>query len=169
MDGLHLHLLLNHFPIIGSLLAFLVLLYGLVTKSNEVKRVACLLLVGLTIITLPVMKTGEIAEEKVENLAGFNEQSIHQHEEAAEIALWVMIAAGVAALVSVLASFYKPPLFTLLTMVTLLLNGVAFGFMAQAGNIGGKIRHTELTNTNAQQQPAQQNQNHDDHNHDHDH
>ena len=77
MDATHLHLLLNHFPIIGTLLGVGVMLYGYVTSSDQVKKVALWTWALMALIAIPVYLTGEPAEEAVEGLAGVSESLIH--------------------------------------------------------------------------------------------
>lgn len=38
MSAAHVHLLLNHIPILGSIFGLLVLCYGIWRKSDEIKR-----------------------------------------------------------------------------------------------------------------------------------
>ncbi len=144
MDSTHLHLLLNHFPIIGTLIGVLVLAYGLLTKSRAVQLVACYLLIAMTVVAYPVMETGEGAEDTVEKLAGVSKTIMHNHEEAAEVAFWVMIAGGVLALIAVVLHFLGNTMFTIAIAATLIASATAFGFMARTGYIGGQIRHTEI-------------------------
>ena len=144
MDAAHLHLLLNHFPIIGSLIGTLLLAYGFITRSNDVKVAACILMAVMALTALPVMKTGESAEDTVENLPGVSEQLIHEHEEAAEVSLWVMLAAGALSAISLFLHFTRKQAFKYAVAATLLLSALSFGFMARTGYLGGQIRHTEI-------------------------
>ncbi|OWY21790.1 hypothetical protein C7N43_06660 [Sphingobacteriales bacterium UPWRP_1] len=144
MDATHLHLLLNHFPVIGSLIGTLLLVYGFITRSNDVKVAACILIAVMALIALPVMKTGESAEETVENLPGVSEQLIHDHEEAAEVSLWVMLAAGALSVLSVILYVAGKQAFQYAVAATLLLSALSFGLMARTGYLGGQIRHTEI-------------------------
>lgn len=161
MDGTHLHLLLNHFPIVGTLIGTLILAYAFMVNSRDVKVVACFVIAAMALVAIPVMKTGEIAEEVVESLPGVTKQLIHAHEEAAEVSLWVLLIAGALAAVSLVLHFTKKEAFKYAIMLTLLASVVAFGFMARTGNLGGEIRHTEIrsggaaaTPQNIQGQPA---------------
>jgi predicted alpha/beta-hydrolase family hydrolase len=142
MDLTHLHLLLNHFPIVGTLIGGLLMLWGMAKNQKSIKNAAAVMVMAMTIIALPVYLTGEPAEERVEHLPGISETMVEEHEEAAELAIWVMAAAGVASLAA-LALRHKStskPAFTVATLITLL----AFAAMARAGYFGGQIRHTEL-------------------------
>lgn len=157
MDALHLHLIINHLPVIGSLLGTLVLLFAWLTKNNNTFLAAYFLLILSAAGAAVANESGEEAEERVEHLPGFDKQLIHDHEEAAEAAMGAMIALGA---MSVVAAFflYRNSNPAWMTPVVLIAAVIAFALAARAGNLGGKIRHTELT------LPAQGNpeSNHDD-------
>ena len=151
MDLTHIHLLLNHFPIVGTLIGGIVMLWGMAKHQKNLKTGAAAIVIAMTIMAIPVFLTGEPAEERVEHLPGISESMVEEHEEAGELAIWVMVAAGVASLAAlVLQNKSSSKLaFTLATFLTLL----AFAAMARAGYYGGQIRHTELqTDQQASQQ-----------------
>ncbi|OKL38524.1 hypothetical protein [Pontibacter flavimaris] len=142
MDLTHIHLLLNHFPIVGTLIGGMVMLWGVAKKQKNIQNTAAAIVLAMALIAIPVFLTGEPAEERVEDLTGISEPMVEEHEEAAELAIWIMAAAGVASLAA-LALRHKSsskPAFTLATLITLL----AFAAMARAGYYGGQIRHSEL-------------------------
>ncbi|GAA4436936.1 hypothetical protein GCM10023188_30570 [Pontibacter saemangeumensis] len=142
MDLTHIHMLLNHFPIVGTLIGAGVMLWGMVRNQKTIKAVAAAIIIAMTVMAVPVYLTGEPAEERVENIPGISESAIEEHEEAAELAILVMAAAGIASLAALLLQYRsssKVP-FSIATLLTLL----AFAAMARVGYLGGQIRHTEL-------------------------
>jgi hypothetical protein len=96
----HLHLIINHVPILGSVFALLLVLWGMARGSREVRRLALwvALIAGLSVY--PAYFTGEEAHEQVEDYPGFDHDATEEHEEAAEFSLIVLLvsagAAGVA-------------------------------------------------------------------------
>ena len=76
MNQTHLHLLIAHLPIFGSILGGLVLAYGLWTKSNQTKIAAYILLVISSIGAGISYLTGEAAEEAVEKIQGVAKEMI---------------------------------------------------------------------------------------------
>ncbi len=90
MNDAHLHLLFNHYPIIGTLFGVLFLGYGLFAKNKSILHAGLLLLFLMALLAIPTQLTGEGAEEIVEEL-GVDHDVIHAHEEAAELAFWFMI------------------------------------------------------------------------------
>ncbi|MCC6727454.1 MAG: hypothetical protein IT258_23320 [Saprospiraceae bacterium] len=144
MDATHLHLLLNHFPIIGSLLGVGVMAYGYLTSSEQVKKTALWTWVAMAAIAIPVFLTGEPAEESVEGIANVSESLIEEHEEAATIAIWLMEALGLLSLVTLIVGWGKEQVSKPLVLVATVLSLVTFGAMARTGYLGGQIRHSEI-------------------------
>lgn len=155
MDSTHLHLLLNHFPIIGTIIGTVIMAYGYFTQSEATKKAALLTWVAMALCAIPVFLTGEPAEESVENLPGVSETIIEAHEEAAELAIWVMEALG---LLSLIAFFVKSPnggTHKTLTAAAFVLSLATFGLMARTGYLGGQIRHTEIRSGAVANLPAE--------------
>jgi hypothetical protein len=99
MNWAHVHLLLGHLPVIGTIFGVLLLLLALLRKSEELKRVSLGVFVFTALIVLPVYFTGEPAEEVVEHLPGVAEPLIERHENAALFALLIAGVTGIAALI----------------------------------------------------------------------
>ena len=68
MNGAHLHLVLNHFPVIGLIFCLAMLMAGILRKSEELTRTGMVILIAVAVIAIPVYLTGEPAEEIVERL-----------------------------------------------------------------------------------------------------
>ena len=114
----------------------------------------------MALVAIPVFLTGEPAEESVENLPGVSEAIIGQHEEAAELAFWVMEALGVF---SLFAFFIKGEGGRKAVVgATFALSLATFGLMAYTGYLGGQIRHTEIRSGAAAQTPTEQGREKDD-------
>lgn len=144
MDATHVHLLLNHFPIIGSLLGVGVMGYGYLTSSEQVKKAALWTWAAMAVVAIPVFLTGEPAEEGVEGIASVSEALIEEHEEAASAAVWLMEALGLLSLVALFLGKTKGSLSKPLVLVSTILGLVVFGAMARTGYLGGQIRHSEI-------------------------
>lgn len=144
MDPTYVHLLLNHFPIIGTLIGLGLLLYGLLKKNGSIEKAGLTLIVLIALIAIPVFLSGEGAEETVEELAGVSEHHMEEHEEWGEIAFWLMMATGVAALGTLLAVSMKSKGKQILRAITVLLGIGTFVIMAITANYGGQIRHSEI-------------------------
>ena len=97
MDPVHIHLFLNHVPVLGSVFATLLLAYALVRRSDDVARIAFFALASCAVLSIPVFLTGEPSEDIVENLAGVGGSFVEEHEESGKLAFWALMVTGVAA------------------------------------------------------------------------
>ncbi|HMU11516.1 MAG TPA: hypothetical protein PKC54_16000 [Ferruginibacter sp.] len=149
MNATHIHLLLNHFPVIGTLIGSLLLLWGIIKKQHNTRSNAAALLAVMAIIAVPVFLTGEPAEESVEKLPGVSEQMIHLHEEAAEIAFWLMGITGFFSLLALFMAWRKQKMTNTVFILAFVMSAISFAAMARTGYYGGQIRHTEISSGNA--------------------
>ncbi len=145
MDQTHIHLLITHLPIFGSILGAFVLAYGLWTKSSDTKVASYMLFIISAIGAGIAYLTGEAAEETVENIQGVLEATIEEHEEFALFALISLIILGVASTLGVFLTLRKSPLTRTTAFVILFIALISFGIVARTGYLGGQIRHTELS------------------------
>jgi MFS family permease len=143
MSTVHMHLLLNHFPVIGAVIGLLLLAFAAWRGGPELLRATFALYVLLAVVAVVVYLTGEPAEDAVEKLPGFSDALVERHEE---IALISTIAMGIAGLLALVALFVQrkrvlPP--------WVARGGVVVGIgvvalMGYTANLGGQIRHTEI-------------------------
>ena len=145
MSQVHLHLLITHLPIFGSILGAFVLGYGIWSKSDHTKIAAYFLFIISAIGTGIAYLTGEGAEEAVENLPGVAESIIGQHEEFAMYALVSLIVLGIASLMAIYVTIKKSSFTKTASMLTLFISLISFALIARTGYLGGQIRHTETT------------------------
>ena len=144
MNWAHVHLIINHFPVIGILGALLLLVYSLVRKSEEVKMVSLGAFAIIALMTLAVYFTGDAAEKVVKNLPGVTETYIGRHEEIASLTLVLMEILGItslAGLVLLRRSGAIPKWVVVLILILSLITAVVVNLTA---NLGGQIRHTEI-------------------------
>ncbi len=144
MNWAHVHLMINHFPVVGVFGAVALLTYSLVRKSEEIKRVSFGLFVLLALITLAVFFTGLAAEDTVKKLPGVTEASIGRHGEMAQLALVLMETLGLAALAGLLFLRESGAIPKWLVVIVLLLSLVTAAAVGLTANLGGQIRHTEI-------------------------
>ncbi len=148
MDATHLHLILTHFPIVGTIIGIGILAYGQFSKNDEIKKVALVTFVLMAILTIPVFLTGEEAEETVEHIVGVSEQLIENHEELAEKAIWLMGFLGILSLINFFAIIKNLSFAKTISIITLIVSLGTFGLFAKVGSTGGEIRHSEIRTNN---------------------
>jgi uncharacterized membrane protein len=144
MSTVHIHLLLNHIPLIGAVVAILLLAAGFVRNSAELKKTSLWIFVIAALITIPVYLTGEPAEEAVGHLPGVAESIVEQHERAALFSLIAIEVLGVVSLAGLFASRRSADVSKLFVVVALGVSIITGSLMAWAANLGGQIRHTEI-------------------------
>ena len=76
MGAAHLHLILNHVPVLGVVFAGLLLGTALWYRSPQFQRLALVMVVGSALVAVPVYLTGEGAEDMVEGMAGVSRASL---------------------------------------------------------------------------------------------
>lgn len=157
MDAAHLHLILNHVPVFGLLVGFLMLAWGMIRGYDDVQKAALVTLFLTTTTTLPVYLTGEPAEGTVEHLPGVSEQVMSQHEDSAVFSLILALITGLLALGAIAVKrFLSTQIAAASVVAVLTLTFITGGAMAFTANLGGQIRHTEIRNGQAGKTPQTQ-------------
>jgi len=146
MDQTHIHLLITHLPIFGSILGGFVLAHGLWTKSNPTAIAAYNLFILSAMGAGFAYLTGEAAEESIENIQGVVESAIEPHEEFAMFALISLITLGVASILGLFLTLKKSSITRTTAFIILFISLISFGLVARTGYLGGQIRHTEIGN-----------------------
>jgi uncharacterized membrane protein len=144
MNYPHLHLLLNHIPVLLPLFAVPVLIWGIVKKQEQLTRLAYIAFIVAAVVTAPVFYTGEEAEDVIEEIAPDSKAFIHDHEDAAEWARISVLVTGLFSIVGLFWSVKKKSNPTWLMYTVLVLSLVTSGTMAWTALTGGEIRHTEI-------------------------
>jgi hypothetical protein len=145
MDATHLHLILNHVPVIGAPIGLLLLGWAVVRRNEEVGRAAMGVFIIAALVAIPVFLTGESAEHAIERLGVAPESLVEQHEQAALFALIGTSALGLVALAALIISLRGRHTLTHAAMGLAGLVALATaGVTAWTANLGGQIRHTEI-------------------------
>lgn len=144
MDGLQLHLLTNHLPIVGTFAALLVVLVGMVRRSDSAISTGLIVYALMALMAVPAYLSGEEAEERVEQIAGINEGAIHEHEEMAELTLWLTVISGVLAVGAVITHTRNMKISSKIALAFVIIAIAAFAQAARTGHEGGKIRRPDL-------------------------
>ena len=143
MNFPHIHLLLNHFPVIGTIIGLGLFLVGLSDEHQQMRRAALILFAVLAFVTIPVFISG-VGAQVVLRKAAVSNVMIQRHEGAAMLALAFMEMTGAAALAGLWESYRISRPTRVNSAAVLLLSVVTVGLMARTGNTGGDIRHPEI-------------------------
>jgi uncharacterized membrane protein len=142
MDFAHIHLLLNHLPIIGTMIGIGLFITSFFANTQELRKASLIVLVAMALLSIPTFVTGVGAQTKIlEADPQISNALIQRHEGSAELALWFMIATGGLATIALWQSD-RARGWT--TAAILLFSLITLGLMARTGNTGGEIRHSEV-------------------------
>jgi hypothetical protein len=144
MNQASVHLLLNHVPIIGTVIGMLVMIAGFIFKNVYVKRTALGIFILASLAAIPVFLTGEGAEDAVEKLPGVSKSIAENHEDLALIFIWILGGIGVLSIISFATDLMNLQFGKYLYIIILIISVGAVGMAKQVGTTGGEIRHTEI-------------------------
>src|SRR5438094_851716 len=124
----HLHLLLNHVPTVGVVVALGILLLALVRRNEHLTHAGLEVLFVIAVLTLPVYMSGVAAHQKLRDRPDVSDYATRVHQDAALTAFTVTEFAGFIAWVALWQSRRRGraarglvPAATVLAMVALLL------------------------------------------------
>jgi len=155
MNLVHLHLLLNHIPVIGMVIGLGLFVLALIQRSDDLKRASLLLFLGLALLAIPTYMSGNGAEETICVVPGatpngpctdrsVSRAAIETHNDTALAAFTVLEFVGMFAWLGLwqYRRLSRPTEGNL--AVVLVLSVITVGLMVAAGNTGGAIRHPEM-------------------------
>lgn len=145
MDWPYLHTLINHFPIVLSVIGAAVLLFAVITKRRDAWLYALVTLTFAGLSVYPAFLSGDEAHEVMEHRWYVVHSMMHDHEEAAELALWVMLATGVLSAYTWwrMVRRDQPPALVSRWLQILVVIGAlgSVGTLAYSAYLGGRIVH----------------------------
>jgi uncharacterized membrane protein len=141
----HLHLLLNHFPIVGTIVGLGLLLVSFLGENQDLRRASYIVFAGIALLTIPTFLSGVGAELAIQNKPGVSDALIARHEGSAMLSIWFMFATGALCLIGLWQSHRRTRPARWNVAAVLLFSLLAVGLMARTGNTGGDIRHPEVS------------------------
>ena len=140
----HLHLLLNHVPTVGSVVALGLLLLALVRRDESLQRAGLEVLFVIAVLTLPVYMSGVAAHQKLRNRPDVSDNAMRVHQDAALAGFTVTEFAGFVAWIALWQARRRGRAARGFVPAVMLLSIVALALMARAATLGGEIRHPEI-------------------------
>ena len=144
MDWVHLHLALNHVPVLGTIFVALLLGVALLRKSNELKRVSLVAFVALAVVSIPIKFTGDFAHEKLAKAEWLDQSRAVAHEQMADQATTGMFLLGLVAAFALWQGRGDRELRQVTLWVVLAFALATFALMVRTANSGGELRHEEI-------------------------
>jgi uncharacterized membrane protein len=150
MNWPHIHLLLNHVPVLGVLFGLILAVVAFWLNHAELKKIALWVSLVAGAAAGLVYFTGEQAEEALLRAPGIPQPLVLAHDDAA---FYAVVAAVVLAVLSVVALVlmrrkarwpgWLAPAWFLVAVLTA-------GLISWTANLGGRIRHPEIASTATQ-------------------
>jgi len=145
----HLHLLLNHWPIIGSFIALGIFLVSLFANNDDLKQTSLALFALIALVAIPTYMSGNAAQEVLKRNSSLSVALITAHQGAAVLAFVFIEITGVVALFGLwqFSRTSRPltgPVARWNSSAVLFFSISTVGLMAITGNTGGAIRHPEI-------------------------
>ena len=140
----HLHLLMNHVPTVGTVVALGLFLLAFVRRSEHLKHVGLEVFFLLALATLPVYLTGLAAQDAIAGRPDVSDVAIAAHHDRAMLAFMFMEMTGFVAWLALwhFRRLGSPAAWT--SPAILLLGVVTLALMASAASVGGEIHHPEI-------------------------
>ncbi len=146
MNWAYLHLVFNHFPIIGVIIGTTLLATGMIFKNQGVKISGLGTIVFASLMAIIAYLTGDPAGEVMRGLPDIAKSLISRHENIATIGMYLMATAGLLAASSLYSIWKKDKSIRLLILITLAFSLISACAMVYIGRTGGQIRHAEFRN-----------------------
>src|SRR5487761_1199868 len=95
----HLHLLINHFPVLGTMIGLGLFLCSFVGKNQDLRRAAYIIFAAMALIAIPTFESGIAAARMIAGRPGISDSLVQRHEGSAMLSIWFMLITGALALV----------------------------------------------------------------------
>jgi hypothetical protein len=155
MNPIHIHLMTNHVPVLGTIFGCLLIIYSLIRNKEELRRLALGVFLIVALITPVVFFSGDKSQDALQKVVGISKESIKSHDEAAEISFACMELLGAFAFLQLLLYFFPSTakLRSKAAIFTAILSAFAFAWVAYTANLGGKIQHGKELNPSLEINP----------------
>jgi len=144
MNFPHLHLLLNHWPIIGTFIAFGLFVVSLLKGNGDFRRSSLIIFAVIAFLTIPSFMTGVGAQEVMKGQVGISAALMQRHEGAALLTLGLMLITGGLALAGLWETHRDSRQSNSNIAAILVFSILTLIMVIRTGNTGGDIRHSEI-------------------------
>lgn len=144
MTWAHVHLAINHLPVVLVPVAAVLLGAAWLRKTTDLKNAGLVVLVAAAVSAGGAYLTGEPAESVVKDLPTVSDSAIEEHEEAAFLATVVTSVAGMLALAALVTGGRPGPSPAWIVAATFAMALLAAALLARTANLGGRVSHPEI-------------------------
>lgn len=140
----HLHLLMNHVPTVGTVVALGLFILAMARRSEHLQHAALEVFYLIAVATLPVYLTGVAAQLEIQGRPGVSAAAIAAHHDAALLAFILIMISGFVAWLALWQFRRHGRSAGWTTGAILLLAVLSLAVVAPAASVGGEIRHPEI-------------------------
>jgi formate hydrogenlyase subunit 3/multisubunit Na+/H+ antiporter MnhD subunit len=146
MNPAHIHLLVNHLPIIGQFFSVFLVLVAFYFRQEEGVLAAAVTVMLLSALgAVAAFLTGSPAIKQIATLPGIAHQYINLHYKRAKLALLFSIITALVGVFFMYNAFSKTGVNHIYWYLLMLFcAGITAIIMIFTGNVGGKIHHPEI-------------------------
>jgi uncharacterized membrane protein len=143
MNLAHLHLLLNHWPIIGTLIAFALFGISFFGKNEDLRRAGLIIFSAIALLTIPTFLSGLAAQDWIKH-DSISNALMERHENAALLTFGLILVTGTLSLCGLWQTHRDGRMAKWTTTAILLFATLSVIMVIRTGNTGGDIRHSEV-------------------------
>jgi uncharacterized membrane protein len=143
LSGAHLHLLVNHAPIFGTMFAFGLFIASYFTSADVLRKTGLVVVILSAIAGAVADLSGDAAKDAIRGFPGVKRELIRAHEAMGDKAYILGGILGVLALIA-LIKWRRRPLPAGVALAAVLATAFVGGAFAYTALLGGQIRHTEV-------------------------
>lgn len=139
----HIHLMLNHIPVLATLFGLVLLAVSIWQESEELKKTALYTFFVTAIFSVTTYLTGDPTADAVKGIACVADDAIKRHDNFASYAMSGSVALGILSAAVILRNVGRKVGRgeTALVLVAAL---AVTGALAWTAELGGRIHHEEL-------------------------
>jgi len=140
----HVHIVLNHFPSIGTLFGLVMLVYALWKKDPKLQVVSFVIFMVMGLLAIPNFVTGGAAYELIRKRPGMDRAMLDLHRSAAIVASAALFLTGTFSWLGLWEwrRFQTLSRWNLWTVAGL--SVLTMALIYQASTLGGEISHPEI-------------------------
>ena len=142
----HLHLMLNHIPIIGTIIVLFFFTFAVIYKRENNIKQSFIFYIAIAIMAEFVFATGDPSAEIIKKIGGINESLIEEHENYAFISLMFFILMGVISMYALYLYKKSKIVPAWLKYSAVVISFISVLSVAYTAKTGGEIMHPEITN-----------------------